>query len=312
MYFIIGICTLNRPQDLDITLQSIINNTTLPNRIIIVDQSNNENRQLNKLVIEKNNALVPTDYHAVDFLGLTRGRNFIISKLQANDDILCFLDDDVTLDMNYIENISKVFIDDNVMGVGGRFINRRPLYQYFIHKLVFNSQWSIRDQYVEENMINYIPLLPEGIKTVQWLSGGNSAYRCQVFLKYKFDEKMIRYCTGEDLAFSHILHKDGLLLKYCSDAGLLHRVSPFERLPPTARVFMKLTYHRYLIAMFRDKEQINTLYKSFLRRYIRWNLASRSDIYEINKLAVSYSDSIDNLELGEVNKEINNILQKKI
>ena len=111
-----------RPAALLNLLNSVKSQTLYPNQILIIDGSTNDET---KSVFEKE-SFKNLSYFQVDKdnRGLTRQRNFGISKIDAGSEILCFLDDDTVLTPNYFEEIIKAFeTDPNIVGVGGVEIN---------------------------------------------------------------------------------------------------------------------------------------------------------------------------------------------
>ena len=101
------ICTYLRPQPLIALLHSVLEQTLYPDQIIIVDGSINTKT---KGVIDKKN-FKALEYHLVEEKdrGLTRQRNFGILKVERDIDIVCFLDDDIVLTLNYFETLISTY-----------------------------------------------------------------------------------------------------------------------------------------------------------------------------------------------------------
>ncbi|HSD09228.1 glycosyltransferase family A protein, partial [Flavobacterium sp.] len=122
MKFSLIICTYMRPEPLLQLLQSVKEQTLHPDEILIVDGSlNNET----KIVLEENR-FENLNYFLVDGAnrGLTKQRNFGISHVGANMEVVCFLDDDTVLEKDYFEELIKTFKSDlTITGVGGVAIN---------------------------------------------------------------------------------------------------------------------------------------------------------------------------------------------
>lgn len=55
--------------------------------------------------------------------GLSEARNLGIKN--ANGDIIVFIDDDAIIDKNYLHNLIKNYIDENIVGVGGKILPRK-------------------------------------------------------------------------------------------------------------------------------------------------------------------------------------------
>lgn len=118
MIFSLIICTYQRPDAITNLLNSVINQSVYPNQIIVVDGS--EGIETQNLSLEK--TFKSLEYFKVedDVRGLTRQRNYGISRLNEEAEVVCFLDDDVVLDRKYFEEIINTFqIRNDVVGVGG-------------------------------------------------------------------------------------------------------------------------------------------------------------------------------------------------
>ncbi|AIY87674.1 glycosyltransferase protein [Thermotoga sp. Cell2] len=96
---LVGIPTLNRAKQLSKTLESISRNTIIPDKVLIVDQSDNdETWKATKEFMDKLNI----EYLKVDYKGLTKARNEILER-SGDFDVITFLDDDVVLHKDYLE-----------------------------------------------------------------------------------------------------------------------------------------------------------------------------------------------------------------
>jgi GT2 family glycosyltransferase len=111
-----------RPESLLTLMQSVQKQTVHPDEILIIDGSTNA---LTEFVLQKNH-FNNLHYYSVspENRGLTKQRNFGVSKASRNSEIICFLDDDTVLEQNYFEEIIAVFQNNlGVVGVGGVAIN---------------------------------------------------------------------------------------------------------------------------------------------------------------------------------------------
>ncbi len=122
MKFTLIVCTYMRPVALLNLLNSVKLQTLYPNEILIVDGSTNEDT---KAIFERNpfrnlaHFLVDKKYR-----GLTKQRNFGVSKVAEDSEVVCFLDDDTVLESTYFEEIIKVYKNDSeIIGVGGIALN---------------------------------------------------------------------------------------------------------------------------------------------------------------------------------------------
>lgn len=122
MFFSLLICTYKRAQPLLNLLNSVKVQTLYPNEIFVVDGSDDfETAQLNLENTFKN-----LKYYKVSpkDRGLTKQRNFGIDLVSKNTKVVCFLDDDTELELQYFENLIALFANNStVTGVGGVSIN---------------------------------------------------------------------------------------------------------------------------------------------------------------------------------------------
>src|SRR5690348_12119995 len=105
--------TKNRAADLARTIDTLLQQTVQPLELIIVDQSP-EPTFTRKIVIPV------VCIHDPTLSGASVARNVAMDRAQG--DIWLFLDDDVLLEHDFIEEILKAY-DDNVTGVSGIITN---------------------------------------------------------------------------------------------------------------------------------------------------------------------------------------------
>ncbi|WP_016989004.1 glycosyltransferase family 2 protein [Flavobacterium sp. ACAM 123] len=116
------ICTYMRPQPLLKLLLSIQQQIVYPDEILIIDGSKNEETQQ----LLKINKFKNVQYFLVPdcIRGLTKQRNYGITKVATDSEIVAFLDDDTELTKNYFEELIKTFENKpEVSGVGGVAVN---------------------------------------------------------------------------------------------------------------------------------------------------------------------------------------------
>lgn len=155
MKFSLVVCTYMRPKPLSDLLASVKIQTLYPNEIIIVDGSTNEETKQ----ILANSTFQNLKYYLVDasHRGLTKQRNFGVSKVDQDSEIVCFLDDDTILEPNYFEEIINAFkADSDVVGVGGIAINEN-LWKKKDHDKTYNP----KRFYGFEGYVN-----PEGLRNI--------------------------------------------------------------------------------------------------------------------------------------------------
>jgi GT2 family glycosyltransferase len=149
-----------------------------------------------------------------------------------------FIDDDVTLDRDYIKTISRYFEDHpEVDGVTG-WIDTEYHRENVLKRLLRACVGAVLPSLVPASL--FIPRASRGYSIypvfrlpgtdsvpAEWLSGCNMAYRSSIFDEgYRFDERMEGYALGEDREFSNRLYHDGKQLRLVYGARLIHRRHP--------------------------------------------------------------------------------------
>jgi GT2 family glycosyltransferase len=216
-----------RPESLVGLLQSIEKQTLYPNEIIVIDGSLNKETEIALI----NNEFQNLKYFLVndEDRGLTKQRNFGISKVTEDSEIVCFLDDDTVLKSDYFAEIIKTFQTNNdVSGVGGVAINE---YKWKLQEenVLYNKNkfYLFKGYYYKEGlrnvMRNYLGLasnlgpgkmpnyshgrtcgFPMTGKTyeVDLLIGMSMSFRKSVFDKINFSRFFEGYGLYEDADFS--------------------------------------------------------------------------------------------------------------
>ena len=118
MNFSLIICTYHRPKALMSLLDSVKLQTLYPDEILIVDGSKD---QKTKETLEDINFPNLSYFKVKDQdRGLTKQRNFGISKVGCAIEVVCFLDDDVVLEQDYFELLLNTYQKHPAaIGVGG-------------------------------------------------------------------------------------------------------------------------------------------------------------------------------------------------
>lgn len=282
------ICTLDRSTDLLSTLDSIFAGSLLPEEIIIIDQSDN---QKTKECIESLGKSI-VHYHHLSIKSLTKSRNFWVEKLNKNSDMAIFLDDDVTVDTNCIQNISKYMQDHKHYLWGTLNIATPSRHNGILKKLWFfllTAGLKFEKQFVTKGWFNAMFLeQPDKSVHIDRCSGCAMFFRKKVLDEwFRFPKYFQKYSLMEDVFFSYAVHKKyPNSLHYIPDAKVIHHESPIRSIPPRAKILQNII-HRFLFVQEFDLSYIwyiwTTIllwvldlitYKkiSVLSRYIEWVL----------------------------------------
>lgn len=263
MQISIIICTYNRTKDLNECLNSILLQTYLPVEVIIVD--NGDDNQSGNLINSKNEEFekrnIPLKYIKNDRENsLTVARN--LGAKYTTGEIVLFVDDDVVLDKDYVQQTLKVYQEyPNALGVQGYIAQERPSKTGNLLNRFFSLY------HLEEDQCRVLPSVsgtyPYPLsKTIscQWLSGANHSYKRQILKELEYDEKLKKYSEGEDLDFSYrVAKKHPASLYITPQAKLIHKASPAGRLLTKELTYMQEVYGLYLFHKNFDESIKNML-----------------------------------------------------
>lgn len=242
-----------RPKPLLQLLQSVKEQTLYPNEILIVDGSLNNETEV---------GLVQNEFPNLKYFlvsnsdrGLTRQRNFGISKVAYDSEIVCFLDDDTVLEKDYFEELLNTYkVYPEALGVGGYIHNETKWghvgFDYYpkLNEFYFDG-WKRKDGsrfvlrkkvgldsdcapgfsslFSHGRSVGFLP--PSGeIYEVEQFMGGVSSFRKSVFESFQFSTYFEGYGLYEDADFCLRLAKKGKLY-FNTKAKLNHFHNPSGR-----------------------------------------------------------------------------------
>lgn len=251
MKFSLIVCTYMRSEALIRLLESVNGQTLYPDEILIIDASLNDETTS----VLRKNSFQNLSYFMVsdENRGLTRQRNFGISKVAETSEIVCFLDDDTVLEPDYFEQLLKTYIAyPEAFGVGG-YINNEIKWEYIDQNYIAGPNDFCFDSWKRKDSARLVlrkklgldsdcppgisPLFSHGrsvsflpptnkVYEVEMLMGGVSSFRKRVFDEFQFSTYFEGYGLYEDADFSLRLAKKGKL--YLNTAAQLkhyHEVS---------------------------------------------------------------------------------------
>tara|TARA_B110000902_G_scaffold179452_1_gene203409 strand:- start:6721 stop:7647 length:927 start_codon:yes stop_codon:yes gene_type:complete len=191
--------TLNRADDLKKAVSSILEQTRMPDELIVVDQSQGDESRILVEALIMNNKQIKLNYiHDSTISGLVAAKHVAVTF--AKGDLVCFLEDDIVLEKDYVQQIEAAFLaDDGMMGCCGVTTNLPPLssnYVFFFHLfhrgLFHDTRVGIHG-FTDRTDLSLIPS--------RYLSGGISAFRKEVFDKVPYDLEN-NFFMLEDIDFS--------------------------------------------------------------------------------------------------------------
>ena len=145
---------------------------------------------------------------------------------RARGDILLFLDDDVVLEPNFIEEILAAY-SDGVTGVSGIITNYQKLgLPRYLWEVVF-----FRGPFRDDRQPVYWDAARNATSPpvrVEQFTGALMSFRRSAVQSHRFDTQLTGACPGEDIDFCLCLPKESVLL-INPKARLVHKRSPEGR-----------------------------------------------------------------------------------
>ena len=224
----VAIPTKNRPDDLERAVRSILSQTRLPEQLIVVDQSRG-NESSTRIHACLAGSSIRLEYiHNPSITGASAARNRALDILDAG--IVLFLDDDVILERDFIEQILAVYqAMPDAAGVSGIVTNySAPPRPFRWWSRVF-MRGPFRDDrqpvyWRAAELRNSRPL------RVTRMGAGLMSFRLDAIRGVRFDENLTGACEGEDVDFCWHLGPDAPLW-IAPAARLDHHHSPRGRKP---------------------------------------------------------------------------------
>ena len=230
--------TRNRPLDLAKAVASIICQQRLPETLIIVDQSEgNESLDKVQALFADNPAMTLNYVHDSRISGLVEAKK--VASEVSKDDVVCFLEDDVVLEEDYLRNIELGFEQNtDMLGCSGVITNQpyQSSFYRFMHGIFFRGIFKDpRVRLFSESAASNSGLIPCDV-----LSGGLSAWRREVLLNTPFDVAN-GFFMFEDMEYStRVVKEFGHRLYINKNARLEHHMAPRNRDPHGLRQRRKL------------------------------------------------------------------------
>lgn len=220
-----------RPTALITLLRSVILQSNYPTEILIIDGSIDN---LTKYIL-KEHTFENLVYFKVlpEERGLTKQRNFGIEKVADNIDVVCFLDDDTSLDQNYFKHLIETYkFYPKALAVGGYIMNEikwEKTEEYNVHQFYYDgwvrkesSRFKLRKKLglLDNTAPGWMPKFSNGrsigflppsnkVYRVEQIMGGVASYRIEVFKDFSFSKYFEGYGLYEDADFSLRLAKKG-------------------------------------------------------------------------------------------------------
>ena len=202
------IATMNRPESLCRTLKGMAEAKDVPQQIIVVDQSQNEEVcSQNKHILDSFNTISSRVYVYQQKPSLTKARNLGFSK--ADNEILVFSDDDVDVHNDTFTNIATLMEDSSIAMIAGLDELTQKSQTNVGYLLGTRSFFNRKIGHVTYSMLGRYPDRISTQTDTQWAQGYFFVVRksCVDRWHLRWDENLTSYAYAEDLDFSYSYYK---------------------------------------------------------------------------------------------------------
>jgi len=247
----IVIPTRGRASSVSELLCCILVQTVLPKKIVIVDDS--FDNQTEELIVRKQRDFANREIKLVHMWGdglypkgICRARNLGMRETTA--DIVLFLDDDILMDVHYIEKLLEVYSKNpSAMGVQGYM--GCPNFSSTSHAInrIFLLYYAEKDK--NRLLCSTGLTWPHSLEKVtpsEWMSGTNSSYKRSIITEFAWDNKLGEYSLYDDVDFScRVLKKYSHSLFMTPFARYSHKNSSNARRKPKLDTLIRINYPVY-------------------------------------------------------------------
>jgi GT2 family glycosyltransferase len=229
--------TRNRSELLIGCLKAILDNSTKPNQIIVIDSSDLNNRRK----VGYLSSIIEQEF--TDIKSAAKQRNLGLNKVPSNCNYVAFLDDDVLIPQNYFSTLIFSMEKNGYIGISGQAINienkvgslQKNKIQHLIARFFLLD--STKSGVILKSGVN-IPIQSENTNTIEteWLIGC-SVWNFPKIKDLSFEEDFFGQSLGEDVIFSLKASRSG---KIAVDPSVVlnHLESPVMR--PNPEEFLRM------------------------------------------------------------------------
>lgn len=253
--------TFNRFEALSRTLSMIdILSGTIPNEIIIVDQSQREETRRNISYCCDKYRKINAKYILLKTPSSTKARN--IGILHAVNDILVFMDDDVDVNKDTFENLYDLMSNPSIAMVGA-IDETLPTSGGIMGCLFCMKSFKNRNiGHVTKALLGRYPQTVVGMVDTMWAMGFCFSVKKQYLSIWKlaFDENLTGYAYAEDLDLTFSYYKCAKKLKLkcvLSDKVIVKHLETKEYRTPSKRNIFKYVINRKYLA-YKYNEPLST------------------------------------------------------
>ena len=248
--------TFKRPEKLERLLTILSAQSQSPDEVIVVDSASDILTRNVVLSFQKKDILCKYISNSIDSISVARN----LGASNAKGDYLIFLDDDDCPTSRYIEEIVKCFYKyPNALLVQGNIVKKNApktaistIWDYFwtqYNRFFLLFRYTQCKKIVLGSGKTTFPINCEHDINCQWASGGATCIKREVLDKFRYDEKLIRYCYGEDADFSFRIYKANPNSIYLSSKAKLIMFPSLNKITPAKKsIIMEKTYGLYFVS----------------------------------------------------------------
>ncbi|MDI6761042.1 MAG: glycosyltransferase [Candidatus Brocadiaceae bacterium] len=198
--------TKNRREDLLITLHAIIQQSCPPEEIVIVDQSQKDCKEEILELFRVNGSKLDLIYvWDKDITSLVEARTTGFNKSKC--EIVFFVDDDITLEKNCIENLLQSYdVNPQLGGVGGAYTNMENMNLFWLlGKSLFTcGPFSLKKGgwFFTGWMAHYFHNRLTKPWPSRWFIGGMMSFKRHVVEEIGFDKQLVGHVFMDDRDFT--------------------------------------------------------------------------------------------------------------
>ncbi len=243
----VAICTKDRIASLCKTIESVWEQSHLPQELIVIDDGTMPDEVWEDIAFGCQDRGIVWKYEKKDLPGLTRSRNWAAEI--AESDVILYLDDDVTCDTNALAEIVRLFADPNVGGVTANVLEPKldtPGGRRYAQWCKWARWWQLQPT-TQPSAPKPAVLNDKDVAVrAQWMSGAAMTYRRELVLAHRFDESLSEYALGEDREFGYRLTPHTWLLE-ARRAEIIHRRESSGRANPRRLGYMTSFNYLYIL-----------------------------------------------------------------
>lgn len=208
--------TKDRPHKLKDLLASLAGQTVPVGRVIVIDGGKSV-----KDVVMEFAGVLSAEHHVCDPPGQIRQKKMGIGLLDEQTPLVGFLDDDIVMEPDALENMIKLWNNTelNTAGIGFNIVNTPdPGFIKFLSKLSPGRR--VPGRVLPSGINTSFQNISSGVRT-QWLGGGYTVWKKNVLDEFSQEDLKTRWAIGEDVRFSYPVGKK-FPLHVCREARVRH------------------------------------------------------------------------------------------